>query len=164
MILNSFVLKLVIFSTYVVEPKKESRCEKGFTVDKKELRGKCRDIDGCVEYRGFCKGNLHCTNTVGSYICGCRSGFEAFDAMYGECMDINECENRNQCPAKALCINTQGSFSCRCNDGYEGDLCVDIDECSLKRHNCDSNADCKDTGLVVNLMLIFIFEHMNNLS
>ena len=41
------------------------------------------DIDECKEY-SLCKGNLHCTNTVGSYICGCRHGFETIDT---DCSD-----------------------------------------------------------------------------
>ena len=99
-----------------------------------------------MEYRGFCRGNLHCINTIGSYVCGCRSGFKTNGT---ECFDINECENQDQCPDKALCVNTQGNFTCQCFDGYEGDLCTDIDECSLKTENCHEKADCNNLGLVV---------------
>ena len=41
-------------------------------------RGKCIDVDECTEFPHLCRGNIHCSNTVGSYSCGCWRGFELF--------------------------------------------------------------------------------------
>ena len=118
----------------------------GFTLKKDKLRRHCQDIDECMNYRGLCKGNLHCTNTVGSYICGCRGGYETIAT---NCIDIDECQNWDPCPEMASCINTQGNFTCQCYEGYQGDLCADKDECLTDRNDCDSNADCTNSGMSV---------------
>ena len=118
-----------------------------------KLQRKCLDIDECIEYQGLCRGNLHCTNTVGSYVCGCRNGFNTVGT---DCIDIDECENQNQCPDKALCLNNEGNVTCQCFDGYQGDLCDDINECYLNQDNCDRNADCLNSGTVVTFNLLTV--------
>ena len=82
-------------------------------------------------------------------------------------LDIDECANTtlNDCDVNARCNNTEGSFNCTCNTGYTGDgvnctsmsivttryiyndsiLASDIDECALRTHNCNANAECTDT-------------------
>ena len=86
-------------------------------------------------------GNLHCNNSIGSYVCACWEGYETFGT---NCNDIDECKNINICPENASCQNIPGNFSCTCNIGFEGDLCADIDECS-EENNCDENARCSNT-------------------
>ena len=103
---------------------------------------KCEDLDECEKFN-FCAGSLHCTNTVGSYVCGCRPGFETLGEE-NSCSDIDECSSRNSCPNKASCQNTEGNFTCSCLEGYEGQLCTDVDECASDQ-NCDINADCINT-------------------
>ena len=112
------------------------------------MRGECIDFDECNKHNGFCHENVHCINTVGSYICGCRSGYEFFtkinwDLYINEpyCVDIDECRNRVVCPKKSICKNTDGSYICQCNPGFVGHLCEDIDECNLTS-TCDENATC----------------------
>ena len=85
------------------------------------------------------------------------------------CVDINECErDDDNCHENAQCINTEGSFTCFCNPGYTGDgvTCtskwqllfivfvylmncliqpVDVNECELGTHICNSSANCTDT-------------------
>ena len=100
---------------------------------------KCQDLDECRDSRGKCKGSLHCQNTVGSYACGCDSGYKRTPM---DCIDVDECLNFGQCPENSVCKNTQGSFTCQCFDGFQGDLCTDIDECSTSIADCDTNADC----------------------
>ncbi len=80
------------------------------------------DVDECVLDPDSCHPNATCTNTLGSFVCNCITGF-AGDGM--NCTDINECASEldNDCEAeeRAECINTVGSFYCQCNPGYAGD-------------------------------------------
>ena len=78
-------------------------------------------MNECASHIQYC-GSLHCTNTVGSFVCGCRDGFEMVEAQDRRvCVDINECARRNICPEKAEnCINTDGAYTCPCVTGYEG--------------------------------------------
>ena len=117
---------------------KERRCDIGFTL----YRQKCTDIDECVEYRGLCQKNIHCTNTIGSYNCGCRHGYDQ-TPEFG-CVDIDECKNEKVCPKNSFCENDAGKFNCQCHFGYDGHLCLDIDECS-EINECHSNATCSNT-------------------
>ena len=129
----------------------------GFTLKKDKLQRYCQDIDECKNYPGLCKGYLHCTNTVGSYVCGCREGYETVGT---ECIDINECSNSDICPEKSVCVNTGGSFICQCYEGYEGNLCIDIDECS-NDSDCDINADCLNSGsCVYTIFILFSDRHI----
>ena len=114
------------------------------------LRRKCIDIDECKEYRGICEGKLHCTNTVGSYICGCRPGYKTkitpnFELLKNipSCLDIDECKNWKICPDNSDCKNTAGGYNCQCHAGFQGDLCEDIDECTIPT-SCHSNATCSN--------------------
>ena len=115
------------------------RCELGFYLMTKTLRKTCQDIDECNEYSGVCTGNLHCSNTVGSYVCGCKNGYRTVGT---DCIDIDECIRPDQCPETAICQNTEGNFTCKCFSGFGGDHCTDIDECTVGTADCDTNADC----------------------
>ena len=121
--------------------KKGRRCEKGFTLVVVNSQKTCQDIDECTKYKRLCYSK-HCINTVGSYFCGCESGYATIE---NGCFDINECLNFHQCPKKADCKNTQGNFTCQCYAVYEGTFCTDIDECSTNVDDCHTNADCINT-------------------
>ena len=90
---------------------KERRCEMGFTLE----RQKCQDIDECLEFPGLCRFNVHCTNTIGSYSCGCWHGYEITESG---CEDIDECSSTllHNCHDKATCTNFPSNFNCTCNE------------------------------------------------
>lgn len=87
-----------------------------------------QDVDECRQRNGGCEHE--CVNTVGSYECRCRPGYEVFADT--RCQDIDECNDRNGF-CEHLCENTVGSYNCRCRRGFallENNLsCDDIDEC-----------------------------------
>ena len=99
------------------------------------------DIDECGKNRRVCPGNVHCTNTVGSYYCQCWNGYTVSGS---DCIDIDECANQNTCPENSICENTAGSYACLCNAGFQGDLCTDFDECTLN-NTCHVNATCSNS-------------------
>ncbi|CBY37716.1 unnamed protein product [Oikopleura dioica] len=104
----------------------------------------CTDIDECDIMPSVCTDNALCTNTVGSYSCGCDDGFQGPDP--DTCEDINECDSViAPCAAVATCSNNPGSFTCACPTGYSGNgfICEDIDECRvLPDTGCDDGANC----------------------
>ena len=51
---------------------------------------KCQDVDECSLNIKYC-GRMQCTNTIGTFSCGCRDGFLT---ERNQCFDINECEFR----------------------------------------------------------------------
>jgi hypothetical protein len=111
----------------------------------------CTDINECdptnTKFFGtkFCGQNAACTNTIGSFICTCNSGYENFTAWEG-CVDKDECSPSgvNNCDVNTeTCWNTPGSFVCTCQVGLTGNPinpgtgCTDINECSdSSLNNC----------------------------
>ena len=92
------------------------RCNAGFPI----WLNKCKDVDECASKIRYC-GRLQCTNTIGTYLCGCRGGFKTMKSGDADvCVDIDECAAQNTCPDKAVCQNTDGSFNCLCDTGFEG--------------------------------------------
>uniref|UniRef100_A0A8C1K3P7 Hemicentin-1 n=1 Tax=Cyprinus carpio TaxID=7962 RepID=A0A8C1K3P7_CYPCA len=71
----------------------------------------------------------------------CPLGFKANN---GQCLDINECEQRDACQHE--CMNTPGSHRCLCPSGYHlmtnGKTCQDIDECLEQNIQCGANRMC----------------------
>lgn len=73
------------------------------------------DINECL--KSPCDVNANCNDTIGSYTCSCKSGF---NKQGDKCVDVNECLT-TPCHSKAACKNTNGSFSCGpCETGYSG--------------------------------------------
>lgn len=80
------------------------------------------DIDECKEEAVQCPGGnaSMCMNTVGSYECRCKPGFNGNPVSLLGCIDINECQIPEfYCGPNADCENTQGGFNCLCFPGYE---------------------------------------------
>ena len=82
-------------------------------------------------------------NSLGSFTCGCRSGYRTVDET---CLDIDECRNRESCPVNSICENSEANFTCICNEGYQGIVCTDdVDECATNTSSCDENAWCSNS-------------------
>ncbi|OCT64256.1 hemicentin-2 [Xenopus laevis] len=112
-------------------------CKDGFIGD--GIR--CSDINECAySWLNNCTSST-CINTVGSFSCGCKSGY-TLNSKKG-CVDIDECSNStlNSCHRFAICTNTDGSYNCSCSRGFEGN------GLSCKFTKCK---DVKDLDLVVN--------------
>lgn len=96
-----------------------------------------KDINECLIDNGGCVHD--CTNTVGSYKCSCRAGFNlksnnrdckgsleiiSYSVSYTDLsLDVNEClVQKGGCDHR--CNNVVGSFQCSCRRGYylESDL------------------------------------------
>ncbi|XP_069699307.1 von Willebrand factor C and EGF domain-containing protein-like isoform X2 [Periplaneta americana] len=110
-------------------------CYHGYAIGPDWLH--CIDIDECsVNNSWLCHGGT-CMNTVGSFMCRCRPGYQLVGHM---CMDVDECtQNKgtvgmcdqvcinvpdvNECSrvpslCNYVCVNTFGSYQCLCPSGY----------------------------------------------
>ena len=91
----------------------------------------CVDVDECDDdsLHG-CVGDADagvCTNTVGSYECSCKAGYEGDGRTDGTgCSDVDECadEQLHDCLGAAVggvCTNSPpGSYTCSCAETYTG--------------------------------------------
>ena len=118
--------------------------------------GKFHDFDECVENLHNCDADATCNNTIGSWTCTCKQGFNGTGLV---CMDVDDCQlgttilstreksflGLDNCHADSDCINTEGSFDCECRAGYDGNgiVCSDIDECEFS-NDCHFGAQCKN--------------------
>lgn len=135
------------------------RCNKGYRFDPR--RNTCEDIDECRERSHNCPSATHgCRNKPGTFVClkrrmRCRQGMKP-DKYNRRCVDINECLNPalNTCDIKTeKCMNIVGSYTCEkymvCQPGTYlnsiDNVCLDIDECRRRRHNCSRGQRCVNT-------------------
>ncbi|XP_033095614.1 mucin-like protein [Anneissia japonica] len=126
-------------------PGYECYCCNGYRLQQLDGNSICIDVDECLPNNEHnCSNNAVCNNTIGSYNCMCKTGYEG-DGI--TCRDINEC-NTEPCNEKAVCENNDGSYMCTCLTGYYNvgpDKCQDIDECTTIADACDVNAKCTNT-------------------
>ncbi|CAH1790487.1 unnamed protein product, partial [Owenia fusiformis] len=89
----------------------ECFCQSQLSDDVIPLNGtSCTNFDECLYQNGRCQH--FCNDTVGSYVCSCRVGFELSEDEH-ECVDIDECaRNPDNCGADETCVNTNGSHAC----------------------------------------------------
>ncbi|XP_022241755.1 fibropellin-1-like [Limulus polyphemus] len=122
------------------------RCTEGYQA----LEIDCVDVNECGT-PNFCGPNAVCVNSIGSYHCECKSGYEKIrPTPESHCKDINECLLEiPPCGTNALCINRNSSYECVCPDHLQGDPevacvspCAGID--------CGSHAACRVNGREAN--------------
>ena len=104
------------------------------------------DINECNTNNGGC--SQVCTNTIGSFVCSCNTGYELDpDECIGEyslsmihglniiflSTDINECSTTNG-GCTQTCQNTAGSYYCVCGTGYS---------LASNNHGCDGELSRK---------------------
>nr|XP_033816119.1 hemicentin-1 isoform X1 [Geotrypetes seraphini] len=117
------------------------RCGIGFRRTSDGLS--CQDVNECQELNPC---HQRCLNTVGSFHCGCDSGYQLKGRR---CIDVNECR-QNVCRPDQQCKNTRGGFKCMdlCPKGMtksENGSCMDINECRDGTHQCRYNQICENT-------------------
>uniref|UniRef100_A0A915K841 EGF-like domain-containing protein n=1 Tax=Romanomermis culicivorax TaxID=13658 RepID=A0A915K841_ROMCU len=86
-----------------------------------------------------------CYNTIGSYECRCKPGYNGNPVSLLGCIDVNECQmSDHYCGPNAECQNFVGGYNCVCQPGYERrgkkGHCKDINEC--KEMPCHKAAMC----------------------
>ena len=143
-------------------------CNKGFEPEILE-NGKtnfksCVDIDECapnnIQHDCDCNSKndrncstdeSYCVNTIGSYHCECKQGFELNSSK--SCQDINECLlEENVCDPGFTseesgfeCLNNLGSYICRCKQHYQQDLntgrCVAM--------GCNGYSKCRSPAMCI---------------
>ncbi|XP_035884889.1 signal peptide, CUB and EGF-like domain-containing protein 2 isoform X3 [Phyllostomus discolor] len=107
--------------------------------------GPPEDVDECAQGLDDCHTNALCQNTLTSYKCSCKPGYQGEGR---QCEDIDECENELRGGCVHDCLNIPGNYRCTCFDGFmlahDGHNCLDVDEC------LENNGGCQQT--CVNVM------------
>ncbi|XP_036077756.1 signal peptide, CUB and EGF-like domain-containing protein 2 isoform X2 [Rousettus aegyptiacus] len=107
--------------------------------------GPLEDVDECAQGLDDCHTNALCQNTLTSYKCSCKPGYQGEGR---QCEDIDECENELNGGCVHDCLNIPGNYRCTCFDGFmlahDGHNCLDVDEC------LENNGGCQHT--CVNVM------------
>uniref|UniRef100_A0A8C0KFB3 Signal peptide, CUB and EGF-like domain-containing protein 2 n=1 Tax=Canis lupus dingo TaxID=286419 RepID=A0A8C0KFB3_CANLU len=102
-------------------------------------------VDECAQGLDDCHTNAICQNTLTSYKCSCKPGYQGEGR---QCEDIDECENELNGGCVHDCLNIPGNYRCTCFDGFmlahDGHNCLDVDEC------LENNGGCQHT--CVNVM------------
>ncbi|KAF8375666.1 hypothetical protein PRIPAC_82095, partial [Pristionchus pacificus] len=142
----------------------ECYCPDGFIMD--EHLGECIDINECYNKTLTCPANSKCFNLVGSYKCECDDGYTNTNTNKETKLNQPVCDPIKFCGLRidnctmynnTVCRDTNPFYECACKRGYERNQtrgtcpvkkacppapCSDIDECTLKLHDCHKDAKC----------------------
>ncbi|GMR37973.1 hypothetical protein PMAYCL1PPCAC_08168, partial [Pristionchus mayeri] len=142
----------------------ECYCPSGFVMD--ETLGACIDINECYNKTLKCPSNSKCTNLVGSYKCECDDGYTNTNMDKDTKLGQPVCESIKFCGLKldnctmynnTICRDSDPFYVCECKRGYQRNQtrgtcanakacppqpCTDINECTLKLHDCHKDARC----------------------
>ncbi|XP_068089537.1 thrombomodulin-like [Hyperolius riggenbachi] len=119
-------------------------CPQGYHL--KEDGRTCEDINECTEEPDICEHQ--CNNTLGSFLCTCRSGFKPVvdphcedpDGCAVHCQDIDECEGL---PCEHNCENFPGGYDCSCDEGFLKDR-KDSKKCKMICNSPTCEPECDD--------------------
>ncbi|GFR76121.1 latent-transforming growth factor beta-binding protein 4 [Elysia marginata] len=129
----------------IVNGSAQCLCKQGFELGPDGRT--CQDVDEC----GFNLCAQNCTNTIGSYVCSCYSGYKKDANDQQECIICEEnkygesCANTCECKGRSTgCDNVKG---CLCVDGWVGTSCdTDVNECELRANLCPQEQMCVNTN------------------
>ncbi|XP_052777286.1 uncharacterized protein LOC128214704 isoform X2 [Mya arenaria] len=109
----------------------------------------CKDKDECAAETNPCDQN--CTNTDGSFVCGCNTGFILSSDKFS-CMECEDGFYGDNCSLECSCSKQSTercdpkSGTCICKNGWSGNDCSDdIDECKNKTI-CQGTSVCLNTN------------------
>ncbi|PVD35911.1 hypothetical protein C0Q70_02880 [Pomacea canaliculata] len=110
-----------------------------------------QDVNECTQSPSPCVANSTCSNTNGSYLCVCNTGYRTLSD--GRCTVCTNNTYGTNCSIQCLCnlTNTVScdpvTGTCRCKSGWTGPTCgVDADECSASISPCTgANEVCQNT-------------------
>ena len=69
------------------------------------------NVDECATGEHNCLSSEYCIDSVGSYECECREGYDELEN--GTCLDQNECALNSTICEPLLCVNVPGDFFCQ---------------------------------------------------
>nr|XP_035977281.1 signal peptide, CUB and EGF-like domain-containing protein 2 isoform X3 [Halichoerus grypus] len=99
--------------------------------------GPPEDVDECAQGLDDCHTNALCQNTLTSYKCSCKPGYQGEGR---QCEDIDECENELNGGCVHDCLNIPGNYRCTCFDGFklahDGHNCLEGLSCMNQNHGC----------------------------
>lgn len=110
-------------------------CEQGY--ESRDGFRTCTDANECSERNDDCDDHAACTNTVGSFVCSCREGWQSTGNVSGvTCTDLDECTATPDICGQTVeeswqCNNNDGSFTCRKTYPDFGDVDVLLEESLL---------------------------------
>ncbi|XP_044537753.1 signal peptide, CUB and EGF-like domain-containing protein 2 [Gracilinanus agilis] len=94
-------------------------------------------MDECARGIDNCHADAICENTLHSYKCSCKPGYQGEGK---HCEDIDECDNEFNGGCVHECFNIPGNYRCTCYDGFmlahDGHNCLDVDECLFNNGGC----------------------------